>query len=94
MKYMLTYDLMESMRNTNALMGAAARTFASYPAFALSLNPMLPMIAAWGQITERSFDRMIVKPDWGIRSIVGQEGQDHLVDITSVVDKPFGNLLQ
>jgi len=90
---MLTYDLMESMRNTNALMGAAARTMASYPAFALSVNPMLPLMAAWGSVTERSFERMIVKPDWGIRSIVGPDGQDHLVDVINVVNRPFGNLI-
>jgi len=94
MKYMLTYDLMESMRNTNALLGAAARTMASYPAFALSVNPILPLVAAWGQVAERSFERMVAKPDWGIRSIVGPDGQDHLVDVVNVVEKPFGNLIQ
>lgn len=94
MKYMLAYDLMESMRNTQALMGATARSMASYPAFALSVNPLLPLMAAWGTVTERSFARMVEKPDWGIRSIVGPDGQDHLVDVTTVVDKPFGNLIQ
>ena len=94
MKYMATYDLMESIRNTNAWMGATARSMASYPAFALSMNPMLALTAAWGEVTERSFDRMIVKPDWGIRSIVGPKGQDHLIDIETVVEKPFGNLIQ
>lgn len=93
MKYMATYDLMESIRNTNAWMGATARTMASYPAFALSMNPMLQIAAAWGEVTERSFARMVVKPDWGIRSIVGPSGQDHLVDVETVVDKPFGNLI-
>jgi poly(3-hydroxybutyrate) depolymerase len=94
MKYMLSYDLMETMRNTNAWMGATARAMASYPAFALSMNPMLKMTAAWGEVAERSFERMIVKPDWGIRSIVGPEGQDHIVDVTPVVKKPFGDLVQ
>ncbi len=94
MKYMMTYDLMESMRNTNALLGAAARTMASYPAFALSVNPMLPLIAAWGTVAERSFERMVTKPDWGIRSIVGPDGQDHLVDVTTIVERPFGNLIE
>lgn len=93
MKYMATYDLMESVRNTNEWLGASARAFASYPLFGLSMNPMLPMLAAWGEVTERSFARMVAKPDWGIRSIVGPEGQDHLVDETVVVEKPFGNLL-
>ena len=93
MKYMSTYDLMESIRNTNAWMGATARTMASYPVFALSMNPMLQIAAAWGEVTERSFDRMVVKPDWGIRSIVGPTGQDHLVDVENVIDKPFGSLI-
>jgi poly(3-hydroxybutyrate) depolymerase len=94
MKYMLSYDLMETMRNTNAWMGATAHAMASYPTFALSLNPWLKLTAAWGEVAERSFERMIVKPDWGIRSIVGPEGQDHLVDVTPVVKKPFGDLVQ
>ncbi len=94
MKYMATYDLMESARNTNAWMGATARAMASYPAFALTMNPLLQITAAWGEVTERTFGRMNVKPDWGIRSIPGPEGQDHLVDITPVVEKPFGSLIQ
>jgi poly(3-hydroxybutyrate) depolymerase len=67
---------------------------ASYPAFAMSMNPMLPLMAAWGEVTERTFGRMIAKPDWGIRSIVWPDGQDHLVDVKQVVQKPFGDLVQ
>ena len=93
MKYMATYDLMESIRNTNEWMGATARAMASYPAFSMTMNPMLQMTAAWGEVTERSFRRMVVKPDWGIRSIPGPEGQDHLIDVETVVDKPFGSLI-
>jgi poly(3-hydroxybutyrate) depolymerase len=85
---------MESVRNTNEWMGATARAMASYPVFAMSMNPMLNVMAAWGEVTERSFARMVVKPDWGIRSIPGPEGQDHLVDVNVVVEKPFGNLIQ
>ncbi|MCF1709068.1 polyhydroxyalkanoate depolymerase [Tabrizicola sp. J26] len=94
MKYMYTYDAMETARNTNEWLGATARAVASYPAFALSMNPALSFMAAWGEVTERTFGRMIVKPDWGIRSIVGPDGQDHLVDVKSIVEKPFGNLIQ
>ncbi|AZB54861.1 polyhydroxyalkanoate depolymerase [Cereibacter sphaeroides] len=94
MKYMTTYDVMESARNTNEWLGATARAMASYPLFALSMNPMLALTAAWGEVTERSFARMVAKPDWGIRSIVGDGGQDHLVDVRTVVEKPFGNLIQ
>ena len=94
MKYMATYGLMESVRNTNEWMGASGRAWASYPAFSMTMNPMLNMMAAWGEVTERSFGRMVTKPDWGIRSIPGPDGQDHLVDIKPVVEKPFGDLVQ
>ncbi|NGQ89785.1 polyhydroxyalkanoate depolymerase [Rhodobacter sp. HX-7-19] len=94
MRYMYTYDLMETARNTNEWLGATARAMASYPAFALSMNPVLPLMAAWGEVTERTFGRMVAKPDWGIRSIVGPDGTDHLVDVKTVVEKPFGNLVQ
>ncbi len=94
MKYMFTYDLMESARNTNEWLGATARAMASYPAFSMSMNPMLPLMAAWGDVTERSYGRMVAKPDWGIRSIVGPDGQDHLVDLEQIVKKPFGDLVQ
>ncbi len=93
MKYMATYDWMESFRNTVEWAGASARAMASYPAFALSPNPMIPIMAAWGEVAERSFSRMVAKPDWGIRSIVGPKGQDHLVDVKVEVEKPFGNLI-
>lgn len=94
MKYMATYDLMETARNTNEWLGATARAMASYPAFALSMNPLLQVTAAWGEVTERTFGRMVAKPDWGIRSIVGPDGQDHLVDVVPVVQRPFGDLVQ
>jgi poly(3-hydroxybutyrate) depolymerase len=94
MKYMASYDLMESLRNTNAWLGASAKAIASYPAFALVPNPMLQWAAAWGEVTERSFERMVAKPDWGIRSIPSTTGQDHLIDIDVVVEKPFGDLIQ
>ncbi len=94
MKFMTTYDMMETARNTNAWLGATARAMASYPAFALSMNPVWPLLSAWGEVTERTFARMIAKPDWGIRSIVGPDGTDHLVDVKILVDRPFGNLVQ
>jgi len=93
MKYMATYDLMETARNTNEWLGATARAMASYPAFALIPNPAIKLMAAWGEVTERTFGRMVAKPDWGIRSIVGPDGTDHLVDIKPVVERPFGSMI-
>lgn len=94
MRYMLTYDLMESMRVTNQWMGASARAMCSYPALGLVANPLIQMTAAWGEVTERSFARMAAKPDWGINSIPGTDGRDHVVTQHVVVQRPFGDLLR
>ncbi len=94
MRYMLTYDLMESMRVTNQWMGASARAMCSYPAFGLVANPMIQMTAAWGEVTERSFARMVAKPDWHIDSVPGDDGRDHMVAIETVVERPFGDLIR
>ena len=93
MKYMFTYDMMETMRNTNVWLGATARAIASYPAVGLVPNPMINLMAAWGDVTERSFSRMVTKPDWGIYTVGGEDGRDHIVAVETVVTKPFGNLI-
>lgn len=93
MRYMMTYDLMETARNTNQWMGASALAIASYPIFSMIPNPALGWMAAWGEVTERTFHRMTVKPDWGIRTFTCDDGKDHLVDIETVVEKPFGDLV-
>ncbi|MCA0927491.1 polyhydroxyalkanoate depolymerase [Ruegeria profundi] len=93
MRYMMTYDLMETVRNTNQWMGATASAMASYPAFSMAPNPVFSMMAAWGEVTERTFQRMVVKPDWGIRTFTCEDGKDHLVDVTTVVERPFGDLV-
>ena len=93
MRYMMTYDMMETARNANQWFGATARSMASYPMFSAIPNPALNWMAAWGEVAERSFERMAVKPDWGIRTFTCEDGKDHLVDINAVVERPFGDLL-
>ncbi|WP_171122097.1 MULTISPECIES: polyhydroxyalkanoate depolymerase [unclassified Ruegeria] len=93
MRYMMTYDLMETMRNTNQWMGATASAMASYPLFSMVPNPVFSMMAAWGEVTERTFQRMIAKPDWGIRTYTCEDGRDHIVDIVPVLERPFGDLI-
>ncbi|MFZ5751946.1 MAG: polyhydroxyalkanoate depolymerase [Pseudomonadota bacterium] len=93
MKNIATYDLMESIRNTNEWLGASARAFASYPIWGLVPHPAFKVISAWGRITERSFARMVIKPDWGIRTMVGEDGRDHLVETETLVSRPFGDLI-
>ncbi|WP_284164034.1 polyhydroxyalkanoate depolymerase [Frigidibacter sp. SD6-1] len=93
MKDMATYDWMESVRNTNEWLGASARAMASYPVWGLVPHPMFKVMSAWGRITERSFARMVIKPDWGIRTVVGEDGRDHIVEVDTLVCRPFGDLI-
>jgi poly(3-hydroxybutyrate) depolymerase len=93
MKSIMSYDLMETVRNTNEWMGASARAMASYPVWGLTPHPMFKIMSAWGRVTERSFARMVIKPDWGIVSIAADDGRDHLVEVETVMDKPFGSLI-
>ncbi len=94
MRYMASYDLMESLRNTNQWLGATALAFGSYPASGLVPNPFFKMMAAWGEVTERSFARMVTKPDWDVASVPAEDGRDHVVTVDRLVEKPFGDLLQ
>ena len=93
MRYIATYDLMETMRNTNQWLGASALAMASYPVFSMVPNPALKWMAAWGEVTERTFQRMVAKPDWGIRTFTCEDGKDHLVKIETVVERAFGDLI-
>ena len=93
MKYMVTYDLMESARNTNQWLGATARAWGAYPAMAATGNPWVEWIKAWGEVTSWSFARMVAKPDWGISAVTGDDGRDHTVRIETLVRKPFCDLI-
>ena len=93
MRYMATYDLMETARNTNQWLGATAQALGSYPFVSMFPNPVFNMLAAWGEVTERTFARMVTKPDWGIASVVGEDGRDHVVQVETTVSRPFGDLI-
>jgi len=94
MRPMASYDLMETIRNTNQWLGASAQALASYPITGLSPNPFFRLLAAWGEVTERSFARMVAKPDWNINTVPAEDGRDHVVKIEKLVEKPFGDLIQ
>ena len=93
LKGLISYDAMETIRNTNEWLGASARAMASYPAFAMIPHPMFRLMSAWGRVTERSFARMVIKPDWNIPPIPGTDGQDHVVYIEPELKRDFGDLL-
>ena len=94
MRYMLTYDLMESMRVTNQWIGASAQAMSSYPMWGMVPHPAFKLMEAWGEVTERSFSRMAVKPDWGIDAVVGNDGRDHIVTVEKEIERPFGDLIR
>ncbi len=93
MRYMMSYDLMETMRNTNQWLGATAQALGAYPAMAMFPNPGMQWMRAWGEVTERAFERMVVKPAWGIPSFTAEDGKDHLVSIDNVLPGAFGDLI-
>ena len=88
MRYMANYDLMETARTTNQWLAASARAVGSHPAMGMVPNPMFQMIAAWGEVTERTLSRMVAKPDWGIATMVGEDGRDHVVQNENLVSQP------
>jgi len=90
---MLSYDYFEAIRNANQWIGATAKAAASIPAMSVLPNPSIDWIAAWGEVTERSFERMAAKPDWGIESITCYDGRDHLVEINKKITGAFGDLI-
>ena len=92
-KGIVSYDAMETIRNTNEWLGATARALGSYPAFALIPHPAIKVLSAWGRVTERSFSRMVIKPDWEIPPIAGEDGQDHIVYVEPVMRRAFGDLI-
>lgn len=92
-KGIVSYDAMETIRNTNEWLGATARAMGSYPAFALFPNPAFKLMSAWGRVTERSFARMVIKPDWALQAVAGEDGQDHIVYVEPVIRRAFGDLV-
>ena len=89
MRYMMNYDLMETLRNTNQWLGAIRAFDGILSGFQHGAKPSaFQWMAAWGEVTERTFQRMVCKPDWGIDSITGEDGRDHLINVETVVERP------
>ncbi|MGR3467456.1 MAG: polyhydroxyalkanoate depolymerase [Shimia sp.] len=93
MRYMLTYDLMETARTANQWLGATAKAFGAYPAMAALPNPAIQWWSAWGEVTERTFARMVVKPDWGLETLTSEDGRDHVIEVKPILERPFGDLI-
>lgn len=87
------YEMAESIRLSSKWLGATAQTFWGQPVFGLFPGSIPSIFAAWGVVTERSMDRISVRPDWGIEATVS-EGKDYIVNIRTVAEKPFCRLLE
>lgn len=86
------YDMSESMRQGSAWWGATAKAFWGNPVFSTSLSPLPALFAAWGEVTERSFEKVATKPGWGIDSVVSRD-RDYVVTKQVELDLPFCRLL-
>lgn len=88
----MLYDFFEASRQGNEWLGATAKAFWSNPVFGLSHSPLPATFSAWGQVTERAFSRVNVRPDWGIDSVVSK-GREYVVTPVVEMEKPFCRLL-
>ncbi len=89
----VAHELQEGLRISNQWLGATARTFWGQPAFALAAHPLPSVLAAWGEVTERTFERVGTIPDWGIDHVVS-DGRRHEVRKGTVAQKPFCDLVR
>ncbi|MEO0910362.1 MAG: polyhydroxyalkanoate depolymerase [Pseudomonadota bacterium] len=87
------YELSESVRLSGKWLAATAQTFWGQPVFGMFPGTLPSIFSAWGEVTERTMDRISTRPDWGIDSVVSEE-KDYLVEIRTVAEKPFCRLLE
>ena len=89
---MTFYDMSESIRQTNAWMGATTKAFWQNPAFSMTMSPFPALFAAWGEVTERTFEKVADKPSWGIESVVSKD-RDYPVTKKIDLELPFCDLI-
>ncbi|MBC6442376.1 MAG: polyhydroxyalkanoate depolymerase [Rhodobacteraceae bacterium] len=89
---MTLYDMSEGARQGAAWWGATTKAFWRNPVFLTALSPYPALFAAWGQVTERSFERVATRPDWGIESVVSRD-RDYVVTQKVRMDLPFCKLV-
>ncbi len=93
MHLMSRYSMMETFRAVGEWSGTTAKLLGgSSPS---SMTPWLwnPLLSAWGDVAERSFRRMAVKPDWNIPAIEDEKGEIYHVSQQTCLSRPFGNLV-
>ncbi|MBR9862325.1 MAG: polyhydroxyalkanoate depolymerase [Rhodobacteraceae bacterium] len=86
------YDMSESMRQSSAWVGATTKAFWQNPAFSVTMSPLPALFSAWGEVTERTFEKVATKPSWGIDSVVSADS-DYPVTKQIELELPFCNLI-
>ncbi|MEO8531545.1 MAG: polyhydroxyalkanoate depolymerase [Deltaproteobacteria bacterium] len=94
MRQMAQYEMMESLRAATAWMGSTTKVMAETPMMKLFGGPMSGLMQAWGEVTERSFERMAVKPEWNLTAAPDGDGKTYEFVESVEVAKPFGNLIR
>ena len=92
MRHMASYDIMETVRNTNQWMGATAKV----SPLSRIRNGSKPVCAMDGSMGRS--DRTVVRTHGcqarlGINSFTCQDGRDHVVNVKTVIERPFGDLI-
>ena len=72
---------METAQNTKQWRADTAKAMAAHPMLNFSNNSVLEWIGAWSEVTERTFSRFVIKPNWNIASVTCGDGNNHLVMI-------------
>lgn len=91
-KNMTAYDFSESVRLNNIWIAATAKTFWRHPIFSMMPGGLAEQFASWGEVTERTFEQISAKPDWGIDTVVSADS-DYAVNRQVVLERPFCNLV-
>ena len=87
-----TYEMSGHARAAGQHFGRLAKDFWSHPAFGFVPNAAPAILAAFGELAERTCSRMTVTPEWGIRS-VESNGSEFAVAKEVLVRRPFCDLI-
>ena len=87
-----TYEMFSHARAAGQHFGALAKVFWSNPAFGFVPGAGPAILAACGELAERTCARMTARPEWGIRS-VASNGNEFPVLKEVLVSRPFCELI-
>ena len=90
----MIYDFLETGRVGMEWMGATARAMGSSPGLRICTPHVASALRGWGDVTERSFSRMTMRPDWMLTPVAGADGMRREVYPETVMSTPFADLVR